>query len=40
MVHVVERIQEPIVEPIEVLLHERVQQFTTEQIAHMPVSQT
>ena len=35
-----ERIQEPNVEPFEVLLHERVQQFTTEQIEHMPVSQT
>ena len=35
-----ERIQEPNVEPIEVLLHECVQQFTTEQIEHMPVSRT
>jgi len=39
-VQVVERIQEPNVEPFEVLLHERVQQFTTEQSEHMPVSQT
>ena len=39
-VQVVERIQEPNVGPIEVLLHERVQQFTTGQIEHMPVSQT
>ena len=39
-VQVVERIQEPIVEPIEVLPHERVQQFTAEQRVHMPVPQT
>ena len=37
---VVERIQQQIVEPIEVLLHDRVQQFTAEQIVHMPVPQT
>ena len=37
---IVERIQERIVEPIEVLPHERVQQFTAEQIMHMPVPQT
>ena len=35
-----ERLQEQIVEPIEVLPHERVQQFTAEQIVHMPVPQT
>jgi len=39
-VQVVERIQEQIVDPIEVLPHERVQQFTTKQIVHMPVPQT
>ena len=35
-VQVVERTQEQIVEPIEVLPHERVQQFTAEHIVHMP----
>ena len=39
-VQVVERIQEQIVESIEVLPHERVQQFTAEQIVHMPAPQT
>ena len=38
-VPIVERIQEQIVEPIEVLPHERVQQHTTKQIVHVPVTQ-
>ena len=37
---VVERIQERILDPIEVLPHERVQQHTALQIMHMPVPQT
>ena len=37
---VVERIQERIFDPIEVLPHERVQPFTAEQIVHMSVPQT
>ena len=37
---IVERIQERIVEPIEVLPHERAQQFTAEPVMHMPVPQT
>ena len=40
LVQVVERIQEQIVEPIEVLPLERVQQFTAEQIVHMQDPQT
>ena len=39
-VQVMGRIQEQIVEPIEVLPHERVQQFTVEQIVHLLVPQT
>ena len=37
---VAELIQERILDPIEVLPHERVQQFIAEQIVHMPVPQT
>ena len=37
---VVERIQERILDPVEVLPHERVQQFNAEHIVHMPVPQT
>ena len=38
-VSIVERIQEQIVEPIEVLPHERVTQRTFNQIVHVPVPQ-